>query len=455
MRRYGLIALGALLVFVIGMSVFMRPDRLLRIASGATSQNVCSATFVTGLDADRAYQEEVRPEAGMGLIAWALDYKVDRNARTVRTRILGTLETVSQFHYGYGCRLKHENAVALPLGPANTDTAPAADIAGPEIVEPINVAIKQALDEAFAPTEDGATRFTRAIVVVHDGRVIAERYADGIGMDTPLLSHSIAKSVASALVGILVRDGKLSLTTTATSPAWRTPPTVDQLLRMTAGLPLDEGIGPGLSQQMWFTERDDDAFARSTPLVSKPGETWAYGNLVYAVLSRMVRDAAGGTPSSVNDFARNELFRPLGMTRGIMEFDGAGSPMGGNAFYATARDWARFGLLYLNDGIANGRRILPEGWAAYSSRQTLDTGYGAGFWLNVTDAPMKVWPAPWGMPGTPKDAYFARGYLGQYIVVVPSEKLVVVRMGVTHARGGGIKGVGKLVHDVIAALHAP
>jgi hypothetical protein len=130
--------------------------------------------------------------------------------------------------------------------------------------------------------------------------------------------------------------------------------------------------------------------------------------------------------------------------------------MGGNAFFASARDWARFGLLYLNDGVVNGKRILPEGWVAYSTRQTLDAGYGAGFWLNVTDAEMKVWPgAHWGMPGAPKDAYFARGYLGQYIVVVPSENLVVVRIGVTHAPGGGIRGLGALVHDVIAALHAP
>ena len=165
-----------------------------------------------------------------------------------------------------------------------------------------------------------------------------------------------------------------------------------------------------------------------------------------------MRDAAGGTPAHVAAFANRELFAPLGMYSVTMEFDGAGSPMGSNAFLATARDWARFGLLDLNDGTAGDRRILPEGWVDYSTRPTLDTGYGAGFWLNVTDAPIPVWGRPFGLPGAPKDAFLARGYLGQYIVVVPSEELVVVRIGVTRAPGGGVDGVGRLVHDVIESV---
>jgi CubicO group peptidase (beta-lactamase class C family) len=449
MRRTALIALALLAV-----GATFRPERLIRIASGATSQNVCSGTFVTGLDPDRVYAEEIRPEGGMGLVAWALQYDVDRDARRVRTTIFGGFETVSAFHDGYGCRLESADAVPLPPGSERTESRPRNDIAGPDLVAPADLALTRALDAAFAPKEDGADRFTRAIVVVHGGRVIAERYARGIGIDTPLLGHSLAKSVTNALVGILVRDGKLSLDHTLAPAAWGAHVSVDQLLRMISGLPLDEGAGPGLAQQMWFTEPDDDAFAERTPLAAEPGRKWAYGNLGYAVLSRLVRDAAGGTPRAVADFARTELFEPLGMTRATMEFDGAGSPMGGNAFFASARDWARFGLLYLNDGVVDERRILPEGWVGDATRRTLDTGYGAGFWLDVTDAPMEVWPgARWGMPGAPADAYFGRGYLGQYVVVVPSEKLVVVRMGVSRARGGGIESMGALVHDVIDALH--
>lgn len=453
MRRMLAAALALFALVLIAVWVVARPDKLLRIAAGATSQNVCSGAFVSGLAPERVFAEEVLPDGGMRLIGWALAYNVDRDARRVTTKIFDGFETVSAFHDGYGCRIEYPNAAPLPIAPVSTNDLPGDDIAGPDLVAPANEALGRALDKAFEPFEAGGTRFTRAIVVVHKGRVVAERYAPGIGIDTPLLSHSMAKSVISALVGVLVRDGKLSLEATVASPAWTTPATIDQLLRMTSGLPLDEGKGPGLAQQMWFAEPDDAAFAERTPLAASPGETWAYGNLAYAVLSRVVRDNAGGTPQAVAEFARRELFEPLGMTRTLMEFDSAGSPKGANAFFASARDWARFGLLYLNGGVANGRRILPDDWVRYSTRQSLDAGYGAGFWLNVTDAEMKVWPgAHWGMPGAPKDAYFARGYLGQFIVVVPSENLVVVRLGVTHAPGGGIKGVGELVRDVIEAL---
>jgi CubicO group peptidase (beta-lactamase class C family) len=144
------------------------------------------------------------------------------------------------------------------------------------------------------------------------------------------------------------------------------------------------------------------------------------------------------------------------MTRTLMEVDGAGSPMGSNSFFGAARDFARLGQLYLNDGVANGKRILPEGWVEYSRRQTLDTGYGAGFWLNVTDGPIKMWPgAHWGMTGAPKDTYYARGFQGQFIVIVPSENLVVVRLGVSQSIDGGVRGISDLMRDVIAALRTP
>jgi CubicO group peptidase (beta-lactamase class C family) len=204
---------------------------------------------------------------------------------------------------------------------------------------------------------------------------------------------------------------------------------------------------------MFFLQADTAAFAESTPFAALPDTTWAYSNLGYQLASRAVRDEIGGGPRGVAAFARRELFLPLGMRHAVIEFDSAGTPMGASAMFATAREWAQFGLLYLNDGVAGSQRILPEGWVKYSTTPTLGGGYGAGFWLNTSDAEMPVWRAHWGLPGAPRDAYFARGYLGQYIVVVPSEKLVVARFGASHIPGGDIAGTGALVHDVVAALH--
>ncbi|MEO8754007.1 MAG: serine hydrolase [Casimicrobiaceae bacterium] len=206
---------------------------------------------------------------------------------------------------------------------------------------------------------------------------------------------------------------------------------------------------------MWSLERDMAGFAASLPQHAEPGTRWAYSDAGYMLASRAVRDAAGGSAADVLRFAQRELFGPLGMKSATMEFDATGTPVGASHFYATPRDWARFGLLYLNDGVVGGKQVLPPGWVRHAATPTLNTGYGAGFWLNNDAAEANPMGFPWGMPGAPADTFFGFGYLGQFVVIVPSRQLVIVRLGLTHVRGGDRPGIGQLVQGVVAAIDKP
>ncbi|HET6881799.1 MAG TPA: serine hydrolase [Pirellulales bacterium] len=332
------------------------------------------------------------------------------------------------------------------------------EIAGSAVVEPADGGLRAALDRAFAEPPRPPYRRTKAVIVVLDGRVVAERYAPGYGIETRLLGYSSAKSVINALIGILVRQGRLSVDQPAVVEEWSDPAdprhaiTIDHLLRMTSGLAISETRSPlcGVAR-MIFLERDMAGFAMKSGVQTTPGTSWKYTSGNTLVLSRIVRDSAGGRAIDVLRFAHRELFQPLGMRDVTIEFDATGTPVGSTYIFASARDWARFGLLYLNDGIVAGRRIFPEGWVQYSSTPTLDTGYGAGFWTNKIQGEIPGWNHPWAIPGAPQDAISARGSLGQFVIVMPSQRLVIARFGLSFAREDA-EGVGRLVADVIAAL---
>jgi CubicO group peptidase (beta-lactamase class C family) len=300
------------------------------------------------------------------------------------------------------------------------------------------------------------------VIVVRDGRIVAERYAEGYGIDTPILGFSATKSVISALIGILVREGKLGLDQPAPVAAWqgagdpRHAITVDQLLRHTAGLALGSSLSASLGaalepvNRMKFMESDMAAYAESIELETPPGSAWNYHDGNTIILSHLIRNAAGGRVSDVLRFARQELFGPLDMRKVTLEFDAAGTPEGSSQMLATARDWARFGMLYLNDGVVGGKRILPEGWVNYSASPTPNAwvGYGAGFWTNRGDSYGAIYRIEHGWP---RDAFFAKGTIGQYVIIVPSERLVIVRLGTSPNWPPEVDGVFQLVSDVVAA----
>jgi CubicO group peptidase (beta-lactamase class C family) len=439
--------------------IILRPDRAIRVATGAVAHNVCSKTFVSGLDPKAVFTETVARD-GLRRLRHVLRFHVDRTARTVDASVVGLLAGHAVFHDGLGCVLLHGSepyvlkndidALKVPKSPPLL-----AEIAGPDIVQPSDPALNAALDHAFEEPAEPPFRRTKAVVVVRDGKVIAERYADGIGVDTPLLGFSMTKSVVSALIGIMTQQGLTSPSLPAPVPEWRgaTDPRreieVEHLLRMTTGLALDEtnsGFDP--SSQMIYLHGDMAGFAVKAVPIAPPGTRWHYSSATTQILARAIRDAVGG-PEQTLAFAWRELFNPLGMRDVTLEFDGAGTLQGSTYMLASARDWAKFGLLYLNDGVVGGKRILHEDWVDFSAAATLDTDYGAGFWTNRSEhasAKDRV------RAGIPRDAFFAFGDLGQRIVIMPTQHLVVVRLGDSVDPTGDIRGLTRLVKEVIAAV---
>jgi CubicO group peptidase (beta-lactamase class C family) len=458
LRKWIVVAAVICLTALTGASVYFRPDRAVRVATGYVAHNVCLKTFVSGLDPKMVFAE-VSDRAGIRQLRHLLRFNIDASARTVEASTLGLFRSRASFHDGLGCIEQHGSQepylLKSDVEALKAKTPPSLpEIAGPAVVEPSDPALRAALDHAFEEPAAPPFRRTKAVVVVHDGKVIAERYAAGIGVDTPLLGFSMTKSVINALIGILTQQGLVTPSMPAPIPEWRGADDprreieVEHLMRMTSGLDLDEtnsGFDP--SSRMYL-QNDTAAYAVNARMIAPLGTRWRYSSPTTQILARIVRDAAGG-PEQALAFAWRELFNPLGMRSVTLEFDGAGTLLGATNMLASARDWAKFGLLYLNDGMAGEKRILHPDWVDFCAAATLDTDYAAGFWTNRSEHPNAKGRVRLGMP---RDAFFASGDLGQRIVIMPSQRLVVVRLGDSADPTGDIRGLARLVKEVIAAV---
>jgi CubicO group peptidase (beta-lactamase class C family) len=452
------IVVGLVLAIMAAAGAIFRPDRAIRVATGYVAHNICVKTFVSGLDPQTIFAE-ASDRSGIRLLRHVLVFQLDRTGRTVDASALGLFRSRAVFHEGLGCVEQHGSKppylLRSDIEALKTPKTPPLlpEIAGPAVVEPSDPALRAALDHAFEEPADPPFRRTKAVVVVHNGQVIAERYAPGIGVDTPLLGFSMTKSVVNALIGILTQQGLVTPSMPAPIPEWhgaddpRREIEVEHLMRMTSGLDLDEtnsGFDP--SSRM-FLQDDTAAYAVDARMIAPPGTRWHYSSPTTQILARIVRDAVGG-PEQTLALAWRELFNPLGMRNVTLEFDGAGTLQGSTYMLASARDWAKFGLLYLNDGVVGGKRILHEDWVDFCAAATLDTDYAAGFWTNRSEHPNAKGRVRLGIP---HDAFFASGDLGQRIVIMPSQHLVVVRLGDSVDPTGDIRGLGRLMRQVIAA----
>ena len=308
------------------------------------------------------------------------------------------------------------------------------------------------LDHAFSVPEPDDLERTHAIVVVQAGRVVVERYAHDVDPDDTFHSWSMAKSITNALVGILVRERRLDISAPIPVKEWeegdpRRRITIDQMLRMVDGLRFREAEDLGGGSVRYYPPEESDVipmlfghgkkdvagFAATLPKVAEPEERWNYNSGGTNLLSRLVAETVGGGEDGMRGFMERELFGPLGMSTARPRFDEAGNFIGSSHCYCSARDFARFGLLYLRDGVWEDRRILPEGWVDYSRTPSPQSEglYGAHFWV---------------IPGS-LGSFYCGGAFGQRTLIVPKLDLVVVRLGNTaaHKVAAAIRYVREIV----------
>jgi len=465
-RRLLAVGLG-LLAVAAAAAVWLRPDVAARVGAGYAARVVCALVFDSDMEPAAVRDDYVAFDLGP---AHALvEAEVRRADRSVDARALALAGARAIHREGVGCTLlagADEAALRRFRNPAEV-AAPPRDLPWPHgaaaPAAPPPPVLASALERAFEEPspESGPKRQTQAVVVAHAGRLVAERYAPGVTPRTPLLSWSMAKSVTAALVGIAAEEGRIDLRAPAPVPEWRGPDdprgaiTVDHLLRMSSGLAFDETYGATNDVSvMLFTKRDTGAYAASFPLAHPPDTVWSYSSGTSNILARILRDLHGRNLESLVRWSREALFGPADMHTAFAEPDASGSFVGSSLVFASARDWARFGELHLRDGVWRGRRVLPAGWVEYVTTPTPDAPqgtYGAGWWLNAgdpEDPQQRMWPT------LPRDAYAARGHSGQYVVVVPSADLVVVRLGLAQAEGDALHGIEPLVRAAMGALAA-
>ncbi len=423
--------------------------QVILVGNGYVAKTVCSGVFVSDRRPHAVRDAEIQSN-DPGILR-LVSVEVDRGGLTVTTRFLGLGERVAVFRGGLGCTLAvgaaprelASRALPDPATPVSRKPWPSREAIGGDAARPgfDMAALGAAVEEAFAEPGPTPTRRTRAIVVVHDGAIVAERYAAGYGRDSALAGWSMTKSVVNALVGVLVREGRLALDAPLEVPEWGAPAdarraiTLRQLLHMTSGLEFSERYGNPLGDVLWMLFGTGDAarFAAGKRLAAPPGSQWYYSSGTTNIIARALRRAVGGSEADYLTFPRRALFEPLGMASAVIEPDAAGAFVGSSFMFASARDWARLGQLYLQDGVWEGTRVLPEGWVAFSVRPApVSPGgaYGAHFWLRLP-----ALYAPSGEAGVPRDAFHAVGHEGQLLTVVPSRRLVVVRLGLSVGRG--------------------
>jgi CubicO group peptidase (beta-lactamase class C family) len=396
-----------------------------------------SGVFVAGRDANHVIQNDLVPFGFFDFDDMHIKIHYKKGIVTITTRgvpkrtvVYNGRQGSTILPLGWGKKVLFDPIEFEPnLPDPSTQNWPTGDVTG-DIPANVNVeAIESILDAAFQ--EPGE----RAWVIVYDGQIIGERYAEGFDQNTPHRSWSMGKSVTAALLGILVGDGYHDPQDPAPIPEWQLPGdpraniTIEHLLQMSSGLDFNN---IPMGDPAYFTPDNHHNFiyfegvnvfdwSTNRPLAHEPGIVWRYRNCDPLSIGRIIRDTVESHYSiDYLEFPQRALYDKIGVRNMIHEVDPYGNFILTGANWGTARDWARFGLLHLQDGVWEDERVLPAGWVDYvTSPAATYEGYGALFWLNRDGNSEEL----------PLDAYWAAGAFGQETLIIPSENLVVARLG--------------------------
>lgn len=453
-----LILLGVFAIIATYLGIKFPP-----ILAGMASKIMCSCVYVEGRTVESVLGREL-------MIFQTLNkakFKFEDSSSVTATYLWETRKSI--YRKRIGCTLLAERneeeirsqSPAMPESiPYNQDTIawPMGDHTADTVIAGVNYeGINAAIDVAFEEPDPEKPKNTLAVIVVYDGQIIGERYAPEIDRHSRLMGWSMTKSLTNGLIAMLVKEGKLSLDAPAPVAEWQSGErkniTLNNLMQASSGLDWSESyFSPGTFHNMFSHSDDMGAFAASQKLKYPIGSHWEYSSGTTNILSRIVRQTVGD--ANYPRYGYEILFHKIGMTTLLVEPDASGTWVGSSYGYASTRDWARFGLLYLNDGVWNGERILPEGWVKYSSTPAPASPigqYGAQFWLNAGE---KGNPQNSFHPGVPNDEYAAEGAEEQNVFIIPSKKLVLVRMGISH-HGFDIEGLTRKIIDALPKNESP
>lgn len=429
---------------------------------------LASGVFVVGREPEEFIRNDLQHYSGLELPDWKdIEVAIDRSRKSVTLKAPGVPARTALYCGDQGCVLlpRGETKVAFepvritsalpdpltqkwPLGDLVDDDQPLADVDLD--------ALSAALDFAFDDARQTVPQKTRALLVVYKGRIVAERYASGFDQSTRHICWSMGKSITAALVGILVGQGHFKVDDPAPIPQWRDPAddrskiTISDLLRMSSGLKFASPSDPALM----FTDRDNHRFVYfdatdvfdysiSRELEFPPGTVWRYRNCDPLSLGLIIRRTVEARGEKYLSFPQRTLFDRIGMRSMVLEVDPHANFIMTGFDYGTARDWARFGLLHLRDGVWEGQRILPAGWVDYLTTPAPaanEKQYGALCWLNRGGQ----------YESLPRDMYWPAGHHGQVALVIPSCDMVIVRLG--HSAAGGFDAyLEPVVQKLLAA----